>query len=302
MKYQVYCADDTSMNLGESALWSPRESAIYWVDALEPAIYRKDINKGSTEAWKMPDEAGCVGLRRKGGLVVALRSGFYTFNPANGALDPICDPEADRPRARFNDGKVDRRGRFWSGTVQESLTVGAADTNARYYEPVGQLWRLDPDLTVHKMADRITMNNGLCWSPDDKRMYFSDSFTREIVTYDFDAPSGGISNRRVFASIPPTRGVCDGATVDATGFFWCANIDGSCLTRYAPDGGVDRIVDLPVSRPTSCCFGGSDLTTLFITTARRRLSPDQLEQQPLAGCLLAIETETPGLPEPEFFG
>jgi sugar lactone lactonase YvrE len=302
MNRDVYCIDQTSMNLGESALWSPGEQTIYWVDGLEPAIYRRNMQTHKNESWKMPDEVGCIGLRKKGGLVVALRSGFYIFDPESGVLDSICDPEADRPRSRFNDGKVDRRGRFWSGTVQEALKVGTADTNAKYYDLVGNLWRLDVDLTAHRLAEGITMNNGLCWSPDDRRMYFSDSFTREVVIYDFDIETGNIANRRLFASIPRTRGVCDGATVDAEGYFWCSNIDGSCMTRYDPNGKVERIVDLPVSRPTSCCFGGPNLQTLFITTARRRLSAEELGRQPLAGCLLAIDTEVPGLPEPEFLG
>ncbi|MCC6776965.1 MAG: SMP-30/gluconolactonase/LRE family protein [Hyphomicrobiales bacterium] len=302
MSAGVYCADEASMILGESALWSPAEQAIYWVDGLAPAIYRKDMRSGLTAHWSAPDEVGCIGLRTGGGLVAALRSGFYGFDPASGLFDPICDPEADRPRSRFNDGKVDRGGRFWSGTVQESLTVGSADTNARYYDPVGRLWRLDPDLSVSRHADGITMNNGLCWSPDNRRMYFSDSFTREIVIYDFDIASGAISNRQLFARISPSRGVCDGATVDADGGFWCANIDGGCVTRYRSDGSIDRIVELPVTRPTSCCFGGPELRTLFITTARRRLSADELTRQPFAGCLLAIDTDVPGLPEPEFAG
>jgi sugar lactone lactonase YvrE len=302
VKQDVYCADETPMNLGESVLWSPAENAIYWVDGLEPAIYRRDIQLRETKKWTMPDEAGCIGLRKNGGLVVALRSGFYTFDIGQDVLKPICDPESDRPRSRFNDGKVDRRGRFWSGTVQESLTVGTADSNAKYYDPVGNLWRLDADRTAHKMAEGITMNNGLCWSPDNRRLYFSDSFTREIVIYDFELETGDIANRRLFASIPKARGVCDGATVDAEGCFWCANIDGACVTRYDPDGKVERIVNLPVSRPTSCCFGGPDMRTLFITTAQRRLSAEELRLQPLAGCLLAIDTEVTGVPEPEFLG
>lgn len=302
MTDRVYCADETPTILGESALWSADEGAIYWVDGLRPSIHRRILASGETTAWPAPDEVGCIGLRAKGGLVVALRSGFYTMDTNTGALTPICDPEADRPRSRFNDGKVDRAGRFWSGTVQESLTVGTADTNARYYDPVGKLWRLDPDGRATECASGITMNNGQCWSPDDRRMYFSDSFTREVVVYDYDLASGSIENRRLFASIPRERGVCDGATVDSEGFFWCTNIDGGCVTRYDPDGKVERIIPLPVSRPTSCCFGGADLKTLFVTTAKRRLNEEQLRQQPLAGCLLAIETDVAGLQEPKFLG
>src|SRR5262249_9114548 len=125
---------------------------------------------------------------------------------------------------------------------------------------------------------------------------------REIVIYDFDIENGAISNRRIYASIPHERGVCDGATVDSQGYLWCANIDGACVTCYNPSGQIYRIIDLPVSRPTSCCCGGANLQTLFITTARRRLGPDELARQPLAGCLLAVDTGIPGLPEPEFAG
>ena len=162
MKDRIYCADQTPMMLGESALWSVDEGAIYWVDGLRPSIHRRIIVSGETAVWQAPDEVGCIGLLARGGLVAALRSGFYTLNIGSGELTPICNPEADRPRSRFNDGKVDRRGRFWSGTVQESLTVGTADSNARFYDPVGKLWRLDPDWRAKECASGITMNNGQC--------------------------------------------------------------------------------------------------------------------------------------------
>jgi len=302
MNDRVYCADETPTILGESALWSSGERAMYWVDGLRPSIHRRVLGSGKTTKWDAPEEVGCIGLRAKGGLVAALRSGFYSFDTETGTFMAICDPESDRPRSRFNDGKVDRGGRFWSGTVQESLTVGTADSNARYYDAVGKLWRLDPNGRAKECANGITMNNGLCWGPGNDIMYFSDSFTREIVVYDYDLATGDIENRRHFASIPRERGVCDGATVDSEGYFWCANIDGGCVTRYDPKGKVAQVVALPVTRPTSCCFGGPDLKTLYVTTARRRLNEEQLRQQPLAGCLLAIETDVAGLPEPKYLG
>src|SRR5689334_15619264 len=192
IKSQIYCVDETRTELGESALWSPNEQAIYWVDGLAPAIYRRKLGEADKTMWSMPEEVGCIGLRRGGGLVVALRRGFFLLDTETGQLSHIIDPEPDRPRSRFNDGKIDRQGRFWSGTVQEALTPAQGNSNARFYDPVGILWRLDPDYSTHQMAMDITMNNGLCWSPDDRRMYFSDSFTREIVVYDFDAETGAI--------------------------------------------------------------------------------------------------------------
>ena len=148
----------------------------------------------------------------------------------------------------------------------------------------------------------ITCNNGLSFSQDNRLMYFTDSFSYRIDVFDHDDTEGTIHNRRVFAEIPIGRGVCDGATVDADGCFWCANNDGWCVTRYDPRGRVAMVINLPLRRATSVCFGGPDLDVLYITTGTRRMQKEELAQQPLSGCLLAVRPGVKGLPEPEFAG
>jgi len=284
-------ADSELDILGESIIWDHEKQLLWWVDGIGMFIRRLDSATGEKRNWKMHEEIGSIGLRKKGGLVVGMRSGFYFFFPETGALEEIAKPDADRPGNRFNDGKVDRHGRFWSGTVQASA-----------YTPRGRLWRLDPDLKTTMIMEGITCVNGMSFSPDNRLMYFTDSFSCQIDVFDYDSVDGAIYNRRHFADIPLGRGTCDGSTVDADGCFWSANIDGWCVTRYDPRGRIDTVINLPVRRVTSLCFGGPKLDTLYITTARRRMQEKELAQQPLAGCLLAVHPGVQGLPEPEFLG
>lgn len=278
--------------LGESPVWDPRENVLYWVDGIGPAIHRLDPANGSKRSWPMPEEVGAIGLREKReSLVVGLRSGVYFLDTRSGALEAVAKPEADRPENRFNDGKVDRAGRFWSGTIK-----------ADRYEARGRLWRIDPDRQAHKILEGIVCPNSICFSPDDRLMYYSESFTCRIDVFDFDITDGAIYNRRLFAEVPLGRGVSDGATVDAEGCLWIANMDGWCVTRYNPRGQIDRVINLPVRRPSACCFGGPDLNILYITTATRRMPEKEIAQQPLAGCLLAVDPGVIGLPEPLFAG
>lgn len=278
--------------LGESPIWDHRENVLYWVDGIGPAIHRLDPAAGKKKTWPMPEEVGSIALRRKrDSILVGLRSGIFFLDTKTGALETAVKPEADRPENRFNDGKADRAGRFWSGTVK-----------ADRYEARGHLWRVDPDLNAHRILDGVVCPNSIAFSPDDRLMYYSESFHCRIYVYDFDIVDGRIHNRRTFAELPIGRGVSDGATVDAEGYLWSANMDGWCVTRYDPRGRVDRIVSLPVRRPSACCFGGPNLDILYITTATRRLSEKEKAQQPLAGCLLAVDPGVKGLPEPEFAG
>ena len=277
--------------LGESAVWDHQRGLLWWVDGIGQAIHRLDPSSNAKRSWKFDEEVGSIGLRAKGGLIVGMRSGIHFFDPGTGRLSLSSRPEADRPGFRFNDGKVCRAGRFWTGTVQ-----------ADQYTPRGRVWRIDHDGTAHKLLEGVTTQNGTSFSPDNRRMYFTDSFSCRIEVFDYDDIEGTLHNRRLFAEVPLGRGVCDGATVDADGCFWSANIDGWCVTRYDPRGGMDMVINLPVRRPTSLCFGGPDLDILFITTATRRMPEAELAQQPLSGCLLAVRPGVKGLPEPEFAG
>lgn len=277
--------------LGESITWDSKKQVLWWVDGIGQFIHQLDPATGKKKSWKMNEEIGSIGLRAKGGLIVGMRSGLYFFDPETGDLSEISRPDAERPGNRFNDGKVDRHGRFWSGTVEAAV-----------YTPRGRLFRLDTDLRPKLIMEGITCINGISFSPDNRLMYMTDSFSCRIDVFDYDAVDGEIYNRRHFADVPLGRGICDGSTVDADGCFWSANMDGWCVTRYDPRGRIDMVINLPVRRVSSLCFGGPDLDTLYITTARRRMGDKELAQQPLAGNVLAVRPGVKGLPEPEFLG
>jgi sugar lactone lactonase YvrE len=281
--------DQTDL-LGESPIWCDRENALYWVDARSKLIRRYDYGIATIKSWSTPELPGSIGLREKGGLVVALASALAFFDPDIGTFERVAEPEANNPAMRFNDGKCDRQGRFWAGTMHD-LSRG----------PEGTLYRLGPDRSCAPVFREIRCPNSLCWSPDSRTMYFADSNLHTIGAFDFNPDTGSPGKRREFAKLEPPVSP-DGSCVDAEGFVWNAEYDGWKLTRYAPDGRVDRVIKLPLQRPTSCAFGGPDLDILYVTTASQRLSVDELTAQPLAGGLLAMNVGVRGLPEPRYAG
>ncbi|WP_205648881.1 SMP-30/gluconolactonase/LRE family protein [Acuticoccus kandeliae] len=287
----VSVAIPSSAFLGEGPHWDSRTGELIWVDILAPAVIRGDVATGTAKVLPVDDIVGVAVPRAKGGFLLATQNGIKTFDPETGVSTLFADPEADRPGNRFNDGKCDRRGRFWVGSLALNTTPDR-----------GALWRVDSDGSAVRMDDRIHVSNGLGWSPDDRTFYFTDSGRRTIYAYDFDIAAGTVANRRIFAEITEASGTPDGLTVDAEGFVWCAHWDGWCVTRYDPDGKVERVIDLPVPRPTSCVFGGADLSTLYVTTARIRLSAGELKEAPLSGSVFAIHTNIKGLPETPFAG
>ncbi|MFQ5985141.1 MAG: SMP-30/gluconolactonase/LRE family protein [Alphaproteobacteria bacterium] len=289
---EVTCVLDARAVLGEGPVWCPREQALYWVDIKKPAIHRFVPASGAAETWPMSVEVGALALREQGGAVVALRTGFGFFDFATGEVGMLYDPEPHLHETRMNDGKCDRQGRFWAGSYHE-----VADPR-----PLGALYRLDPDLSCHRMQGGVICSNGLGWSPDDRTMYLSDSELGRIYAFDFEPSRGAIRNRRLFASVPPEAGFPDGLTVDSEGFVWSVHWGGWRVTRYAPDGRVDRVVGLPVQQPTSCVFGGPGLRVLYITSASIELSQEDKARGPLAGGLFAVDVGVNGLPEPRFAG
>ncbi|MBK1697375.1 SMP-30/gluconolactonase/LRE family protein [Rhodovibrio salinarum] len=288
---QVRSVADVHNTLGEGPVWDVREQALYWVDIKAQLLQRLIPQTGAVQRWQLPEQIGCAALRETGGAILALQSGFALFDFTDATLNWIAHPEPDRPDNRMNDGKCDRQGRFWAGTMDDAERQSS-----------GALYRIDPDLSVHSMETGIGIPNALAWSPDSCTMYFADTAARTIYAYDHAPATGAIVNRRVFTSPPDQAGNPDGATVDAEGCLWCAQWDGWRVLRYTPDGTVERALDLPVQRPTSCAFGGPDLKTLFITTASVGLAPDALAEQPLAGNLLAVDLDVAGLPERRFAG
>lgn len=267
------------------------DRALYWVDIKRPTLNRFNPATGTSEAWAMPEDIGCLGLRRNGGAIVALRSGFAYVDFCTGEIRKAASPKLEEADLRFNDGRCDRHGRFWAGTVHERRHPGTA-----------ALYRFDPDGRYTQMIGGVTISNGIAWSPDNLTMYFADSWRRLIFRFDFEPDSGTPSNPRIFAELPFGAGVPDGATVDSEGFLWSANFDGACVTRYAPNGTVDRVIRMPVQRPTSCVFGGDDLSILYVTSASLDLTAEQRIAAPLAGGLFAIDAGVKGLPEPCFEG
>lgn len=276
--------------LGEGPVWSVAEQALYWIDIKKPMLQRWHPESGMHQTWDVPAEIGSYSLRSQGGAILAMQNGFSFFDFADGVARHIADPEAHLPRTRFNDGKCDRKGRFWAGTMDNDETDFT----------MGSLYRVGHDLSVSKMRGNVGISNGLGWSPDNKTMYYADSPAKCIYVYDFDFESGQPTNERVFTKVD--KGVPDGLTVDSAGYVWNCQWDAWRVVRYAPDGSVDFILEMPVQRPTSCMFGGPDLRDLYITSASINLTEEERARQPGAGCIFRARTDVPGLPEQMFEG
>lgn len=289
MALQVEVAARGADRLGECPLWDEREAMLWWVDSRWPAVKRLDPATGAVMMLVLPEIVGSIALREAGGLLAATKRGIHFLDPANGALEARADPEKHLPDNRFNDGRCDRAGRFWAGTM--------SDVNR---DPVGSLYRFDADFRCTRLRNAIIIPNSLAFSPDGRAMYFADTNRHTIWAYDYDPASGAATRERVFADTG--KGRPDGSCVDAEGCLWNADYGASRLVRYTPAGKVDRGVELPVTNPTCCCFGGADLGTLYVTTATQRLSPQELARQPLAGSLLALRPGVPGLAESRFAG
>lgn len=274
--------------LGEGPLWDPQSQTLYWVDIENQRYHRLQPGSGTHQVTAVGLMASALAQRQPGGLVMATDRGFALWDETAATLTLLGDPEGDKPMARFNDGAADRAGRFWAGTL------GDDTRNA--------LYRLDPDGSFRRMESGIGCSNGMGWSPDNHVMYYTDSGPRCIYAYDFDLASGAIANRRIFVDSHEASGVPDGLTVDHEGFIWSARWDGWRIERYDPQGKLERTIPMPVQRPTSVMFGGADLDTLYITSARTELSAADLADQPLAGDLFCLHPGVRGLVEPRFAG
>jgi sugar lactone lactonase YvrE len=288
---QAPCVVNCKNVLGEGPVWCPREHVLWWIDISSPALWRFDPRSGAVEHWALPKPPGSFALRRDGGFLIAFRNGFATLDAPGEEVRWLDIPGLNLGDERFNDGKTDRAGRFWTGTLDRKL--GAA---------IGQLYRVEPGFRVAAVDRGFTISNGIGWSPDDRTMYFTDTPARRIYGYDFDPAGGRVANRRVFVEVAEGHGGPDGMTVDAEGYVWSAQFDRWCVNRYAPDGALERSIRLPVQRPTSCMFGGPDLATLYVTSARMDLEGEALAAQPDAGGVFTLEPGVRGLPEPRFNG
>ena len=287
--------------LGESPFWHPVEQLLYWVDIPGRKIMRaKADGSSAAESWAMPSEPGCMAPAAKGGLVIALRDGIYRADQWGGELRLLHRFAYDSSRIRFNDGKADVLGRFWAGTLCEVRTSTAAELfvlDCRDGRP--------PE--AHRMAGHATVANGLAWSPDDGTVYWSDTQTQTIRAWDWEAESNSMSNQRVFqqfapkpegwvSGMPGYGGRPDGAAMDTLGNYYAAMFEGGQLLKFAPTGELLARIPTPVLCPTMPCFGGDDLRTLYITTAREKRPAAELASMPESGCVFSMRVDTPGLP------
>lgn len=293
MTDSVRCVLPWTATVGESPVWHSQEQALYWVDIQQKKIHRFHPAAGVNETFDLPEIVTCIQLRKAGGLVLTLRKRFAIFEPSTGKLERLGEIEPGLPNNRFNDGKCDPQGRFWAGTMDA----------VHWSSPVGNLYRMNADRTIVHMQSEVICSNGSGWSPDGRKMYYTESFRYSIFVYDFDPDNGDISNRRPFATLDSNGGgFPDGMTVDAEGFVWSNVVGLGQIHRYDPAGKRERIIQLPVPRATDCTFGGPDLRTLYIATARENMTAGQLEHAPLSGSLFAIECNVCGLPADSFSG
>ena len=286
----VRCDIPSSALLGEGPCWLADTQELLWVDILAPSVSLSQVDRRRTHTTPVSELISVVVPRTRGGFVAATQSGIHALDLQTGITQLIAAPPL-MAGSRFNDGKCDSAGRFWAGTLATDGAPGG-----------GTLYRLDADGALHEINTGFHICNGLGWSPDDTRFYLTDSGARIIYTYDFDLSSGNIANKRPLVEFDEDCGSPDGMAVDADGYLWCAFWDGWAVRRLTPDGKIDREIRLPVPRPTSCAFGGADLSTLYVTSARVRLSPAQLAAAPLSGSVFAIETGVKGAPVAGYLG
>ena len=284
---------DLKSDLGESPIWSAREERLYWVDGVAKRLYRCTASGGELRAWALPETIGSFALRAAGGAIVALETGLRALDFDTGEVTQIIDFAEDSGAARFNDGKTDRQGRWLVGTMARDEVT-----------PLGQLFRLDADLSLNAIDSGLVVVNGPCLSPAGCELYCGDSGAGVIWTYDYDPAAGTATRKHVFARPDPAfGGAPDGSTVDSEGFLWNAEIFAGRIVRYAPDGRIDRIIPMPVRKITSLVFGGDDLGTLFVTSMGSRLLPHFPPDGPTRGSLFAITgLGVRGLPETPFAG
>ena len=292
-KFEV--VHDAPMLVGESPTWHEVESALYWVDINGLTVNRVHPASGKFTSWKMGSEPSALAVDGDNNLMVATRKGLICLNTTSGKETPVAEAPYDTAIVRFNDGRVDPAGRFWIGTMYEPRDQPAAEMYVLEHGQLRRAW-----------AGGMTNSNGLAWSLDGRTMFHADTTTHRIDCYDFDPGTGVQSNGRTLLSFPTDKSAAgyggrpDGATVDSEGAYWVAMFEGGRILRIAPDGEILRELALPLRCPTSVAFGGSDLRTLYITSASHGRSADELAKYPLSGKVLSIRADVAGREEPEY--
>jgi len=274
--------------LGEGPFYKEDENSLYWSDIKDKRIYKYDLESKEVEHFQFTKPIGSFAFTSYNTLLATTNEGYEYLNLDTKEITPFNNPEKDLINNRFNDGKCDAYGRYFAGTMdnnEEKIT--------------GSLYCLDKNVIVKKEKD-LFISNGLGWNKDSSKFYLTDSPKRVIYVYDYDLKTSSMSNKKVFVKIKEEDGYPDGLCLDEEDYIWSAHWAGSKITRYKPDGSIDRIIELPVPNVTSCCFGGKDFKTLFITTAQKGLSKEDLQNAPLSGHTFILETQTKGQ-KPNYF-
>ncbi|WP_409498514.1 SMP-30/gluconolactonase/LRE family protein [Pseudomonas fragi] len=278
---------------GESPVWSTTQQALYWVDIPAKRLHRWSPSDGKEQSWQASQMLACIAQAGDGHWIAAMENGLFAITPhADGSLDSrlLASVTHAQPGMRFNDGRCDRQGRFWAGTMLMDMAAGA---------PVGAMYRYNAGQTEPLTAQLqgFIVPNGLAFSPDGNTLYLSDSHpnVQKIWAFDYDTDSGTPHNRRLFVDMTQHPGRPDGAAVDADGCYWICGNDAGLIHRFTPEGKLDRSLAVPVKKPAMCAFGGADLDTLFVTSIR---PAGDLADQPLAGGVFALRPGVKGLPEP----
>ena len=293
----ITCIAKSNDRLGEGCMWDEREQVLWWLDiALPSRIHKLEPATGAHRSWLFNVILTAMALKPDGNLLVGGEHGLYHFSPATGALTEFAQPE-NVIGNRGNDGAADAAGRFWFGTMQQNIGPNGEDLDIT--RSSGALYRVEMDGTSTKMFEDVGVSNGPCWSPDSKIFYFSDSRAQIIWAFDFDLSAGALSKKRIHNDTKD-HGFPDGATVDAEGFIWSARWEGSCVLRIDPKGRIDRIVEMPATRPTCVCFGGANLDTMYVTSSNAHVGGVVMKQYPLQGGVFCFDPHVKGFAKHRF--
>lgn len=288
---EIEVALDAHAIIGESPTWSPTERTLYWIDIKEPALRRYDPRSGTCQYWKVTSDIGAFALANGEAALVALRHGIHRLDLATGQLELLAQPPFDPALFRFNGGLCDKSGRFWIGMMFDPVEGSPPKQRASLHS-----FTLSGGLKPE--SDEAELHNGMAWSVDGRRFFLTHSWTGSIYAFNYNPELGSLGSKTLFAQVPATVGIPDGAAVDTDGGYWCALHGGGRLRRYTASGTVDREIHLPVSQPTMCAFAGDNLDELYVTSASDGLDSEQRRAEPLAGALLRLRPGVSGIARP----
>jgi len=288
---------DCKNTLGEGITWSHHDQTLYWLDIPMPSkLYKHSFTNNTTKEFNMPEMITAIAVRQNNDILIASENGINNFSLEKNNFTRIIELEPNKPYNRCNDGAADFLGNFWVGTMQNNISPDGSDIEIT--KNSGSIYSIDKDFNVTNHVNNIGVSNTFAWSPNNDKFYSTDTLTGVIDVYDYDHHYKKIYNKKEFAKFE--RGYPDGSTIDSEGYLWSCRWGGSCVVRFNPNGEVDKIIELPVPNVTSCTFGGSDLKTLFITTARMGISREIIEKYPLAGSVFAYSSSIKGKSDYKF--